>query len=282
MRVQKQNRMFKFLLLSALMTASIVGANPREKRFTSPVDLPAPNTYSWIGYLQNDRQIWCTGFMVSPTHLMTSAHCLEDKDTVGLSFVFGNIQNPFAVGAVRYIRHPWYDGSAKHDVAIVELETPIPHTVPNIDYAYDCGDLFWGNQQLRSAGYAGKDTLKKANIFKPSVCPSTQWWGRYFGMSQGGDSGSPLFYEGVNQTLNVIGVLHGQTPTQIVWEALRYDKNFIQQFLTLDKDDDGRTNGSTSRYLDSWTEVTESPTSNSNVIGVSLMVPTMIVLSLFN
>lgn len=97
---------------------AIVGGEP-----ANTTDVP------WQVSLQFDEEHGCGGSIVSPTQVVTAAHCLESDDPTGVSVLAGqddlNDSGGQRVAVDRIVPHPQYARSEVPDLAVLTLESPL-------------------------------------------------------------------------------------------------------------------------------------------------------------
>lgn len=161
----------------------------------------------------------CTGTLISPTHVLTAAHCTVGIQDSRGSFQLGNQ----TYDTVSIIEHPQYNDNLfdrGYDIAVMELRqsvngvtpTDILRTTPRV------------GQTLILVGYGEGGTSQNGSTFDfgtlrtgtttiDEVTPLHIWWNfdRHSESNTApGDSGGPAFVT-INQTLYVAGVTSGGT-----------------------------------------------------------------------
>src|SRR5688500_1848648 len=112
----------------------------------------------------------CTGTPISPTHILTAAHCMDINSDgrsdrrAGINSVRfylnygGNLTH--SVTASSWQLHPNFTGFARpsvnDDMAVVKLSAPLPAGVPI--YAMDVAGLAAGATKLNMVGYGRSGT----------------------------------------------------------------------------------------------------------------------------
>ncbi|HEU4777023.1 MAG TPA: trypsin-like serine protease [Telluria sp.] len=74
---------------------------------------------------------FCTGTLISPTVMLTAAHCNPGVAQVKVTFE-SEVQNAAVMYVGRYIAHPDYRAaqSDPHDIAVIVFDQPIPGVAP--------------------------------------------------------------------------------------------------------------------------------------------------------
>ena len=211
----------------------------RIARYTAPYIQEEPGTYPWIVKIVGLSA--CSGFLISDRHVITSAHCTADENLRnGLQVRFLNDANPFTVKTRRLIRQPEANLRRidSHDLAILELETPVAAFTPKLDlHKYTCHELFQTIDPM-AAGYQSGGILKSVDL-RWSQCPRTRGWSKdlyvlkYAGVGRGGDSGAPLFYLKEDE-LYVMAVHEGsayEAGGSLFFVALANVAGFVRKYI---------------------------------------------------
>ncbi|MBP2708656.1 trypsin-like serine protease [Microbispora sp. RL4-1S] len=202
----------------------IVGLDsPAEAITHGSADGPA---HSEVGALLGNRPdsdgtwSYCTGTLVSPTVLVTAAHCGDPgQQTARVSFA-SHYRRGDPVYTGRYIADPRYSDKAdRYDIAVVVFDTPVPGAMParlpganTLDHLRENGDL--DTARFTPVGYGSLDPVKAkhgwrfkytdtrnrtsmsfADLTHPWLQLSTNPY-RGDGGTCYGDSGGPVFLEG--------------------------------------------------------------------------------------
>lgn len=243
--------------LVALATTAVVAATSTGSAVAAPDDTPTPppgasappvdtqrdpkiiggdpvtnpSAYPWMAFLQvqGSDNLWysCGGTLISPTKVLTAAHCVDGFDYVNKGVViFGGVDLEVAVDRVVHPteqwRHPDFEpNQLANDVAVLTLPAPVPYQVlpiagPADSALYAAGtqaQVFgWGRSE---SGRPADGKLRKATIplLGPDGCtalPGEQTGAGMICAGDGtgtvtpcnGDSGGPLVVAG-----RVVGIV---------------------------------------------------------------------------
>ncbi|GAA3780143.1 S1 family peptidase [Streptomyces phyllanthi] len=225
------NRAKKTLLAAAATAAAATAA-----LLSAPAAVAAPqpivggttttaSAYPYVMQITNASQSqFCGGTLVSPTKVITAAHCMVGRTTGNTRVVGGRTYRNGTNGTVATVSriwiHPNYNSSnMTSDVAVITLGTSMPYTTAPYVTASQTGVyaagttariLGWGTT---SSGGSSSNQLRTATvpIVADSVCGSSSSYGSEYiassmvcaGYTSGGvdtcqgDSGGPLMIGGV-------------------------------------------------------------------------------------
>jgi secreted trypsin-like serine protease len=195
-------------LLAAGRCAAIANGSP-------PTDAEFAAESPWVVVLIHDNAPGiCTGSLVSPTFVLTAAHCASD----GLSVLYGNRSREGArrVAVREVIRHPKFTSQPNaYDLALLHLVRPVrPRAVP-IAARAESRDLVrpgraatilgWGSTVT---GVEQPDILLRARIrFTELGIEGTHiFYNSALGGPCSGDSGGPLVVTGNDGQFVLVGV----------------------------------------------------------------------------
>jgi secreted trypsin-like serine protease len=91
----------------------------------------SPGKYPWLVKVGNEGEGYCSGSLVSASHILTAAHCVaKETDTSSrMSAHFLGLPPPitgFRIRVIRTERHPWGVSDARSaDIALLTLEHPV-------------------------------------------------------------------------------------------------------------------------------------------------------------
>ena len=154
----------------------------------------------------------CTGVLVSPTYVLTAAHCTGAKKRVLAGNTSRRRARSIAVAAA--IRHPGHDRDThQFDVGLIRLSEPVD--IPPIELISEAEYLLlveehapaavmgWGKRP--GSGHSDRLVLAPINLHRLGTS-GTQLMYEDRGAPCGGDSGGPLVIEGLDRKPVLLGV----------------------------------------------------------------------------
>ena len=247
----------RLLLAAVLLLAVLLPAYPASAITNGTVDGGAhPNVGGLVSATQYSDGTWlyCSGTLISPTVVLTAAHCGEEGERVGVTFD-PDYQAGDKVYYGTFHADPAYPGptSDAHDIAVVVFDRPIKDITPARLPRADSLSGLSSTQQFTSVGYGAYEvtnspgghqylyddvrmvatgTLNAINKtwLRISMNPSTGNGGTCYG-----DSGGPNFL-GTTQVVAAITIT-GDAVCRSTNVDYRLDtpsaRAFLAQYVTL-------------------------------------------------
>jgi len=200
---------------------------------------------------------FCTGTLISPTVMLTAAHCNPGVPTVKVTFE-SKVANAAVMYVGRYIAHPGYHAAQNdpHDIAVVVFDQPIeglaPARLPTVGL-FDTlkKNNLLNNSHYTAVGFGGQErsfdgkgwTIKYEDTREWSVSGFDALNNAWLRLSQNnatgdagtcyGDSGGPNFLGAADGETNIIAgtTITGDTPCVTSNVIYRLDTKSARDFL---------------------------------------------------
>jgi V8-like Glu-specific endopeptidase len=245
------------LIILAVVVAGLTAVSPASAITNGTADGNAhPNVGGLVASTQYPDGTWiyCSGTLISPTVVLTAAHCAEDGERVGVTFDTA-YQEGDKVYYGTFHADPLYNQSQSdpHDIAVVVLDKAVrgitPATLPTADSLSNLS----GSQKFTSVGYGAYEVTKgpgghqylyndvrgvatgtlnstNASWLRISMNPSTGNGGTCYG-----DSGGPNFLGDTNVIAAI--TITGDAVCRSTNVVYRLDtesaRTFLAQYVTL-------------------------------------------------
>jgi len=174
--------------------------------------------YAAVGAMMIGGEPMCTGTLISPTVVLTAAHCMVGTHLGSDGcFLIGNDASNVSAGTcyaiADYIPHAEYEGdwSEYYDIALLRLAEPVPAVVTPIPHNAAVMDASWIGDEPLLVGYGVTENESDLPLKRAVAIPITEIMQdsfKYEDTSRNtcyGDSGGPALLE-VDGIMKVIGV----------------------------------------------------------------------------
>jgi len=260
----------RLVLLTGLLTLML--AAPAQAITNGTADTGRhPNVGALVAadwYRPGQKDVLCTGTLISPTVFLTAAHCTTYLESLGISQVWVSFDEQFSSTAKLYegrmYSHPLYghDEHDSHDIAVIVLRQAVkgitPARLPTaglFDQMKSAGTL--SSQLFTNVGYGGQEralepggpSFSYNDAREVSVSAFDALNDTYMRLSQNaatgdagtcyGDSGGPQFLGAGSTETNIVVTTTITGDSQCVSTNVTYRldtasaRAFLAQFVTL-------------------------------------------------
>jgi V8-like Glu-specific endopeptidase len=153
------------LLSAAVVLAALITASPAAAITNGTAD---GDLHPYVAGLVNDTQypdgtwIYCSGTLISPTVVLTAAHCNDDGARTQVTFDSAYVEGDKTYSGT-FHSDPLYPGSTSdfHDIAVVVLDRPVKGIAPaKLPKAGSLSNLP-KTQQFTSVGYGAYEVTNE-------------------------------------------------------------------------------------------------------------------------
>ncbi|MGZ3183652.1 MAG: S1 family peptidase [Telluria sp.] len=258
-------KMFPLCRLGAAVAATLLASHASAITYGTADGAKHPEVGALVDYdSHGTAYAFCTGTLISPTVMLTAAHCNPGVPTVKVTFDT-KVLNQGTMYVGHYIAHPGYDKaqSDPHDIAVVVFDQPIQGIAParlpamgTFDAMKKAGTL--NGSQYTATGFGGQERSFDGQGKWYIAYQDTREWAvsafdalnnAWLRLSQNpangnggtcyGDSGGPNFFGAGTGETNVIAgtTITGDTACTQSNVIYRLDtqsaRDFLKQYVTL-------------------------------------------------
>jgi len=144
-------------LLGAGPAAAITGGTPTGTAYGNVGGLVSPTQYS------DGTWLYCSGTLISPTVVLTAAHCAEDGERVEVTFDPAYEDGDKTYSGTFYA-DPAYPGTSadSHDIAVVVLDKEVKGITPALLPAAGSLSGLSSSQTFTSVGYGAYEVTNSS------------------------------------------------------------------------------------------------------------------------
>lgn len=143
-----KSRVFLTLIAPLLLSSSLCGSEIQTRVINGSQSPSYSHPYT-VALIKNryspQSSIYCGGTLISPSFVLTAAHCIYNKNRSSIFIAYGNndLRYSEVVSAKNYYIHPNYnDIKITNDIALIELENSIYLTkYATLQDSFDVGDV---------------------------------------------------------------------------------------------------------------------------------------------
>ncbi|QFU92455.1 trypsin-like serine protease [Amycolatopsis sp. YIM 10] len=188
-------------LLTALLSVAGLAAVTPAAGAAPIIDGEYAKSGPWAAMVQQNGQQWCSGSIISATWVLTAQHCIDEPGAT-YSVKVGNVDHQAGTYAAVSAIHTPPSGA---DIALLRLDRSVSTTYATLGTSVAVGD----SEQVYGWGYNEdgvlQRNLKVAQMDVISVSNGLIRAHRGNGLTNGGDSGGPVFVGGRQVGVHIAG-----------------------------------------------------------------------------
>ncbi|KZB79151.1 S1 family peptidase [Amycolatopsis regifaucium] len=188
-------------LITALLCAAGLTAAVPAAGAVPIIDGEYAQSGSWAAMIEQNGEQWCSGSIIGARWVLTAEHCV-DEPGAGYSVRVGDVDNQAGTyAAVTDV----YTPSGGADIALLRLDRSVSTTYASLGTSVSAGDT----EYVYGWGYNEDGVLQRylkvARMTVTSVGSGLIKARRGDGLTNGGDSGGPVFVDGKQVGVHIAG-----------------------------------------------------------------------------